>query len=636
MRILIVDTDVAFTSKLSERFKQAGVEYTVFVQAAPAIVELKKNPGGVGLVLIARELASAQDGLVMAQTIRRDPKTSDVPYVILSKEWGKSEFAKHQKSEYGANAYYSKKSPLGELESTIEAVTNFKFGSSSAASTSTNTNTNTSSLASIKLEEASSVINSNEKSASGIAIEQPITLFSDDQISNAPLNEEPSKEVPQTTKTTNIKLDGKTEAGVVVTNAPSAAATSMRTSASGAASLAIDLAANAAMDFKIETKVKAGAQGGSQPAGAELEASKTPKAEERPQPEAQTASNASVSLLEISMGTEAIQKVTDDASQMSASSQGPTIAPIELATSIMLSPPGSPVEQAPIAVAQSPTSTGLTGSETARGVSEEEAAKDLPYLFSGPSSLVDGTRSMVMPAPQMSSTPITNRASQSHSDDVETLKKYLTMREQDVSVLTAQLTYAKEELGKSEETIKRLSLQGEDLFHQINDLKNKIEAQAQELEHANRNREGELEQLRGEVKSKIDRIKFLEERLNDSALQYEKLKDRVRLDIRKIRVREKELESKLEILKKDSETLIAARENKILELKRKIDLLEFNYDTLQDKNENEKQNVRKSEEKIERIHKVLKLALGVIDSESEKQSNGDVANVPITNREKIA
>ncbi|HRK02631.1 MAG TPA: hypothetical protein PLH57_08190, partial [Oligoflexia bacterium] len=77
----------------------------------------------------------------------------------------------------------------------------------------------------------------------------------------------------------------------------------------------------------------------------------------------------------------------------------------------------------------------------------------------------------------------------------------------------------------------------------------------------------------------------------------------------------KELESKLEILRKDSETLIASRENKILDLKRKVDLLEFNYDVLQDKNAIERGNVQKANEKIERVLKVLRLALGMIESD---------------------
>ncbi|MBI3542066.1 MAG: hypothetical protein HY075_02150, partial [Deltaproteobacteria bacterium] len=310
---------------------------------------------------------------------------------------------------------------------------------------------------------------------------------------------------------------------------------------------------------------------------------------------------------------------------------GATVVPADASGGLSIeaaAPPPPPEPSAPvIAAAPAPIPE-----PSAPPVSEEEAAKDLPYLFAGPSAALSaGASAHAAPAINFGQQPAAHqRADMSSSgganEDVETLKKYLTMREQDVSVLTAQLTYAKEELGKSEDTIKRLTLQGEDLFHQINDLQQKSEKLEQELQHAGKSREGELEQLRFEVKSKIDRIKFLEDRLTDSATQYEKLKERVRLDIRKIRIREKELESKLEILKKDSETLIGARENKILELKRKIDLLEFNYDTLQDKNDVEKQNVVKANEKIDRVLKVLKLAVGVIEAEGEQGSDGAQAH----------
>ena len=131
--------------------------------------------------------------------------------------------------------------------------------------------------------------------------------------------------------------------------------------------------------------------------------------------------------------------------------------------------------------------------------------------------------------------------------------------------------------------------------------------------------QGEVERSRFEVKAKIDQIKFLDEKLKESADQYEKLKERVRIDIRKIRVREKELENKLEILKRDSETLISSREHKILELKRRIDLLEFNYDMLQDKLETEKGNITNHKSREEQVLKVLRLAMGIVEGE-QKQS----------------
>ena len=92
------------------------------------------------------------------------------------------------------------------------------------------------------------------------------------------------------------------------------------------------------------------------------------------------------------------------------------------------------------------------------------------------------------------------------------------------------------------------------------------------------------------------------------------MKDRVRSDIRKIRVREKELENKLEIIRKDSEVLIGARESKIMELKRKLDILEFNMDLLQDRYAKEKENSAKLNERLAKAAQVVRVAGGFLDS----------------------
>ena len=86
------------------------------------------------------------------------------------------------------------------------------------------------------------------------------------------------------------------------------------------------------------------------------------------------------------------------------------------------------------------------------------------------------------------------------------------------------------------------------------------------------------------------------------------------MDIRKIRVREKELENRLEMTKNDSEALIAARENKIVELKRKLDILEFNMDLLQDQYSREKENSAKLHERLMKAAQVVRVAGGLLDS----------------------
>lgn len=594
MRIIIVDSDTNFANSIVQRCKKANVFCQVIPSPAAALGEMKKNPDAIDIVLVSKELVGAQDGLSVVQAMRKEAKTADIPYIIMSSVWGKPEFAKHQKSEFGANAYFSKKSAVAELEATIEAVTGFKFSEGGTNATKM-TQTGSGALAlNVQLQAASDVVNISEDVPSDISISTPIVLFPDEGAPQAPVSaiSPPRVETPASTPSASApgpastpapentgRLDIEINVGGIEASSANIEATSVVASAPPAPNN------GGGIDINLD--------------GTGLQIQKSTLIE-APAASTVPVEASSVSALLLDVGD--LMPPTES----EAASLG-TATPVA----------GTMVDAAGIP----PTEAGP------QSLTEEEAAKDLPYLFAGPAAELAGghgghttvtkinfSQSTPPPRPQNEMA-----GGSGASDDVETLKKYLTMREQDVSVLTAQLTYAKEELEKSESVIKRLSLENEDLFHQINDLQKKNEELDSELSHASKNREGELEQLRFEVKSKIDRIRFLDDRLSDSAQQYEKLKERVRVDIRKIRVREKELESKLEIARKDAETLIAARENKILELKRKIDLLEFNYDMLQDKTELEKNNVTKANEKIERVLKVIKLAMGVIEGEQNSQ-----------------
>jgi chromosome segregation ATPase len=127
----------------------------------------------------------------------------------------------------------------------------------------------------------------------------------------------------------------------------------------------------------------------------------------------------------------------------------------------------------------------------------------------------------------------------------------------------------------------------------------------------------EINDLRFQVKVKTDKARVLEIQVREIEDEMERLKERVRSDIRKIRVREKELENRLEIMKKDSEALIGARENKIIELKRKLDLMEFNMDLLQDQYTREKENSIKLKERLAKAAQVVRVAGGLLDSSKE-------------------
>jgi hypothetical protein len=98
--------------------------------------------------------------------------------------------------------------------------------------------------------------------------------------------------------------------------------------------------------------------------------------------------------------------------------------------------------------------------------------------------------------------------------------------------------------------------------------------------------------------------------------EVEKVKERVRLDLRRIRVREKELENQLEILKKDSTALLVARDEKIVELKRKIDLLEFNMELVQEQYGKERNLTDALRQKLKDAAGAVKRAGGLLDQEN--------------------
>ena len=93
-------------------------------------------------------------------------------------------------------------------------------------------------------------------------------------------------------------------------------------------------------------------------------------------------------------------------------------------------------------------------------------------------------------------------------------------------------------------------------------------------------------------------------RLSES--KREKLEQRVRIDFNQIKQREKELETKLEMLSIDVESRIQSRDQKILELRRKIDALEFNMENVSIKEQKSKSDKRKLEEKLNKIMKTLR------------------------------
>ncbi len=200
--------------------------------------------------------------------------------------------------------------------------------------------------------------------------------------------------------------------------------------------------------------------------------------------------------------------------------------------------------------------------------------------------------------------------------DLETMKSYLALREQDVALLTGQMRSTQERVHQLEALLKVER-------NRSAELTQTVQKQEQQIKSFERDKQVEfevlfnqVEDLNHQLRERTDKARAIETKLKITTDEVEKVKERVRLDIRRIRVREKELENQLEILKKDSTALLMARDEKILELKRKIDLIEFNMELVQEQYNKERNVSEQLRLKLKEAAGAVKRAGGLLDQEN--------------------
>ncbi|MBC76531.1 MAG: hypothetical protein CME64_11005 [Halobacteriovoraceae bacterium] len=194
----------------------------------------------------------------------------------------------------------------------------------------------------------------------------------------------------------------------------------------------------------------------------------------------------------------------------------------------------------------------------------------------------------------------------------------------------------KEIIASNEDEFARLGETIKHLRHDRQILMEKVEQMEQKVAKENKdfsNLQAELEEKRIEVslltkrKSKQledmsyrlelseEKRMILEEKNKRLEQENENLRKKTSGDLNKIKSRERELENKLELLKADTDLQIKNRDFKILELKRKIDSLEFDMESIQLKEKKTVDNKYAMEERMERVINTLRRAIGELEED---------------------
>lgn len=191
-----------------------------------------------------------------------------------------------------------------------------------------------------------------------------------------------------------------------------------------------------------------------------------------------------------------------------------------------------------------------------------------------------------------------------------------------------------DELLRLQGTIRQLREEREEHLKEILELKKEVKLTEQsglsnkaeldeskiEISILKKRHKTEIEEYSYQLKLAEERKQIFEERCKNYQKEFDRLNQKVRIEFNQVKQREKELESQLELVTMDTEAQVQARDGKILELKRKIDALEFNMENATIREQKSRDDKMRLEERLHKMMTTLRGSIKSLEDEGSEQS----------------
>ncbi len=164
------------------------------------------------------------------------------------------------------------------------------------------------------------------------------------------------------------------------------------------------------------------------------------------------------------------------------------------------------------------------------------------------------------------------------------------------------LRHQNEELISASDIIKERS---DLLTAQVNEYQN----DKQDLEESFKN---EAALFRGHLQRK-------EAELQKSQLKIDDLDSRLKFDMKKIRIRERELENRLELIRAEKNTLTKSKDDQILDLRRKMDVMQMEVESYRQKCVDLNKTLETNQDSFKRTTRALRLAMANLELQEENK-----------------
>ncbi len=179
------------------------------------------------------------------------------------------------------------------------------------------------------------------------------------------------------------------------------------------------------------------------------------------------------------------------------------------------------------------------------------------------------------------------------------------------------LRVAQQRILELEEEIDRLRRENEQLIAAGRTLNQRVEDLTTKFEKASRQASEQEENFSEEKRLLMESIQAKDREMGRLSGKVEELEMRLATDLKKIRVRERELENRLEIMKMEGAAVIRNKDEIILDLKRRIDQMNLDVEQHRTREGAMNDRIEKDGEKIRRVVKAMRLALSLLEDEDQ-------------------
>jgi hypothetical protein len=160
-----------------------------------------------------------------------------------------------------------------------------------------------------------------------------------------------------------------------------------------------------------------------------------------------------------------------------------------------------------------------------------------------------------------------------------------------------------------------LKTENDRLNVEIERIKRHLDKVVGESESNERKWTSRLDTLSEEKVLLTDALRSKENQIKEFQSEVEDLKEQLTTDLKKLRVRERELENRIEMVKIEKTAVLQTKDQTILDLKRRIDQLITDIDSFKEKGKKLSDKLISHEERIQRSVRALRLALSNLEDD---------------------